>query len=383
MEIQIYKPDDFINPTQQKLVSVIEKFNSMIWTERFNGYGDFELYIPVYDKTFLNLIADNGSLNILNFFVDIKGSDTTMIIEDVKLETDVENGDYFTITGRSLESILERRIIHQNPLITKGSLNNCIKKILQKNAYSSSTDSNRRFGGLEFEDATDSYILDTQISAQFTGDNVYETIYSICEAFNIGFEIKRKYYKTGNLSDFNKFVFKLINRTDRSTEQTDNPYVIFSNEYGNIFSSNYLTSSANIKTYAKIDGKDLAGNRRTRNIYISNYSDNRNWRLKELYVDARDIQSEDDEGEPISDADYNAMLDERGYEKLAEYLDIDSIEGEFDPNGNFKLGRDYFLGDIVQIEYPITGISRQAAIDETVLCENSEGISYIPTFVLL
>ena len=34
-----------------------------------------------------------------------------MIVEDVQIESDVEDGGVLTVTGRSLESILERRII--------------------------------------------------------------------------------------------------------------------------------------------------------------------------------------------------------------------------------------------------------------------------------
>ena len=384
MELQIYKPLNFITMASSELISVIDKFNSNIWTERFNGYGDFELYIPIRDKQFLNLIANNGSLDIRDFMVDLKGSDSTMIIDGIEIETDIENGDYVSITGKSLESILERRIINKQTIL-KGNINNCIKKLLKENAINPS-DSKRKITGLEFENSSDTYILETKISAQqITGDNLYDAIFSLCEACDIGFEIKRKYYKTGNINDFNKFVFRLKRGEDRSKEQFKNPWVVFSNEFGNIFTSNYLNSNSNLKTYALIAGEDLGigTNRKTREIYIPNYENNINWRLRELFVDARDIQSELDDGTTMPESDYNEALDERGYEKLSEHLPIDSIEGEFDPNGNFKLGRDYFLGDIVQTEYPITGVSKRARITETILSENSEGISYIPTIVLL
>jgi len=380
MELQIYKPSNFVTMNNPILISIIDKFKSVIWKERYNGYGDFELYVPVYDRQIIDLIKNNNSsFDILNFLVDLKDNDSTMIVEDIRLETSIENGDYFIVTGRSMESILERRCILSKTTV-KGNLNTCIKKLLNKHAISPS-DSNRKINNLEYEDSTDNYILGITISAQFTGDNLYDTIVSICDVYGLGFEIKRKYYKTGNMSDFNTFVFRLIRGKDRSYDQSENPYVIFSSDYGNIFSSNYKYSLSNQKTFALVAGEDLGigANRRTKNVYIPNYSNNKNWRLKELFVDARDLQSELEDGTQMSDEDYMATLEERGYEKLTEHIPTDEIEGEFDPNGNFKLDRDYFLGDLVQVEYPVTGISKKSRISETILCEDSNGISYIPT----
>ena len=83
--------------------AVLDKFESFLWTDRFRGYGEFELYLPV-DTTALGFLKQDHYLQILS-------SDRMMIIEELQTDTDAEEGNHLTVTGRSLESILERRVV--------------------------------------------------------------------------------------------------------------------------------------------------------------------------------------------------------------------------------------------------------------------------------
>ena len=81
-------------------LAVLDTFQSFIWTDRYRGYGDFEIYMP----------AETSALSYLkegNYLVT-KDSDRMMIIEDIQVDTDAENGNHLIVTGRSLESILCR-----------------------------------------------------------------------------------------------------------------------------------------------------------------------------------------------------------------------------------------------------------------------------------
>ena len=57
-----------------------------------------------------------------------------------------------------------------------------------------------------------------KLEAQYTGDNLYDVIQKICEEQGIGFKI--------TLNDEKQFVFELYAGSDRSYDQTENPYVI-------------------------------------------------------------------------------------------------------------------------------------------------------------
>ena len=159
-------------------ISVIDIYESFIWTDRYYRYGDFELYTAM----------QNNILNVIkkDFFLQSSDSDHVMIIEDWIIKSDIENGNHITVTGRSLESILTRRIIWGQKKIS-GNLQNGIKTLLNENIISPS-DSKRKIPNFIFEESTDSAITKLTINAQFTGDNLYDAIQKICEERGIGFK---------------------------------------------------------------------------------------------------------------------------------------------------------------------------------------------------
>ena len=95
-------------------------------------------------------------------------------------------------------------------------------------------------------------------------------------------------------------------------------------------------------------------------------------------MDVSSIQSEQD-GVKISDEEYTDLLKQRGKEKLAENEYTTSFEGSIVPDVMYKLNRDYFIGDIVQIanEY---GHSDKVRILEIAMSEDAQGFSMYPTF---
>ena len=79
-----------------KMLSVLDTFESLIWTERYSAYGDFEVYTSINDSV-LEILKDD-------YYLWLKESDQTMIVEDRKIESDAET----ETTLRSLEG-------HWNP----------------------------------------------------------------------------------------------------------------------------------------------------------------------------------------------------------------------------------------------------------------------------
>lgn len=342
---------------------IIDTFESFIWTERYQEAGDFEIYTPV-NMDLLKLITNKP--DNVDYYIWLKESDQQMIVETAKVTTEVDDGSYMRISGRSLESLLERRIIWSQTILD-GNLQNGIKKLINENVISPSI-SGRKIPNFVFQDSTDPEITKLTIRAQYTGDNLYETIVSICESYDIGFRVL--------LSAQNQFVFQLYRGEDRSYDQVKNPYVIFSPKFENIINSNYLKSLNTWKNVALIAGEDYSQNRRTRVIGSVEGQSRR-----ELYVDARDIQSETPEG-PIPDDEYNAQLDQRGTEKLSENTKTEIFEGQIDSTQMFVYGEDFLKGDIVQMvnEY---GIESRVRITEFVRIQDKTGYETYPTFRIM
>lgn len=336
-------------------VHVIDDFESLIWTERYYECGDFELYLSS-NSSILGIIEQD-------YYLVCKDSNQVMIVEEIQIDTQVETGSHIIISGRSLESILDRRIIW-NQTVLSGSLQNGIKKLINENVISPSI-AERAISNFIFEDSTDESITSLQIQAQFTGDNLYDAIISICKVFEIGFKVE--------LNSENQFVFSLYKGLDRSFDQTALPRVIFSPKFDNLISSNYLESQKTLKNVTLVAGEDSNQNRRTR--IVGEASD---LTRRELYTDARDIQSETQQG-AIPEAEYNAQLDQRGAEKLAENQTTITFEGQVESTQTFVYRRDFFIGDIVQIanEY---GIQQKVRVIETVRSEDTSGYEMYPTF---
>lgn len=342
--------------TDLDTISIVDTYESFIWTDRFWQYGDFELYTAMQEGLLEYIRQD--------YYLQNRNSEHVMIIEKIQIVSDVEDGNHVTVTGRSLESILDRRIVWGQKTIS-GNLQNGIKTLLNENVISPS-DSNRKIPNFIFEESTDEAITSLKIEAQYTGDNLYDVIQKICEEQGIGFKV--------TLNEEKQFVFKLYAGTDRSYDQTDVPYVIFSPNFENIINSNYIESKASLKNVTLVGGEGEGSARRYTTVGSGSGLDRR-----ELFTDARDISSDVGDGETLTETEYTAQLQQRGKEKLAENTDITSFEGQVETTIMFKYGEDFFNGDIVQIanEY---GHETKARILEIVTSENEDGTSVYPTF---
>ena len=334
---------------------IVDTFNSLIWTDRYDEYGDFEIYTSVTDQAL--------SLLQMDYYLQSRSSEHVMIIEEVLIDTDPENGNSVTITGRSLESLLSRRIVWTQTLLD-GSVQDCIKKLLDENVISPK-DVNRKIPNFVFETSVEKAVTEPKITAQFTGDNLYDVISEICRLTGLGFKV--------TLNDKKQFVFKLYAGADRTYAQTENPYVVFSPKFENIANSNYLESKKEYKNVALVAGEGAGAERKTTSV-----GEGSGLERRELFVDARDISTTTEDNVTLSDEEYKKQLAQRGDEKLAESVAAQSFEGQVEMTKMFEYGKDFFIGDIVQIanEY---GRESRARISEIVTAIDTQGTVTYPT----
>lgn len=345
--------------TKFESIAILDTFNSFIWTDRYDKCGDFEVYAHVSTNILANLQED--------YYLWMKETNHMMIVEDIVIDTDVDNGSHVKITGRSLESILDRRIIWDQTILT-GNLQNAILTLLNENVISPS-DSKRKISNFIFETSDDEYITSQNIDAQFMGENLYDVITALCEVYSIGFRI--------TLNDANQFVFKLYNGVDRSYDQLANPYVVFSPNFENIINSNYIQSKKTLKTVTLILGEGEGASRKTATAEVEDGA-GLELNRREMYTDARDISS--DTGDiQLTDSEYISQLKERGLEDLSYNSYTKSFEGQVETSKMFVYGKDFFMGDILQIENEF-GMQSKARVIEVVRSQDTGGYSVYPTF---
>lgn len=351
------------------LIGVLDTFSSIIWRPSYYEVGDFEIYTAATDEA-INLLKENR-LVVRNsdISVDSNGNTTyknVMVIKNMELKTDVENGDKIIITGRELKYLLHQRVIWQQTTLS-GNVETGLRRLVSENAISPA-DTKRKIPNLVLGALAS--ISDT-IEKQLTGEYLDEAITEICRAYNVGFDV---------FGYNNSYVFNLYRGLDRSYNQTVRPYVVFSDKFDNLFNTDYQLKTEEYANTALIAGEGEGTARKTTTVNNSATGLNR----YELYVDARDLsqnKDSDDPSEVISDTDYIKLLQERGSEKLAEAAITEGFSGEVlsGSGTNFKYGVDFDLGDIVTVINSY-GIQKNVRVLSAIESEDENGIKLIPQF---
>ena len=350
------RPDVLVLNSDFTTAGYMDTYRSLIWNDKFAEVGDFDLELPV--------TAEALSLLQVERYCIQSNSDRTMIISSRYLRQDATAGNSLIVKGYSLENILKRRIVWG--LITlQGNLQDAVERILNENVISPSN-SARRIPGFTFKRSSDSRITSLTIDTQSTGDVVYALISDICKDNDLGFKV--------TLTAANQFQFELYLGADRSYSQEQNPYVVFSPKYDTLPNSQHIYSTDDWCNVALIGGEGEGSERRYQSVGTSEGLSRR-----ELFVDAKDISSRIDNDNTMSDADYNSVMQQRGYLKLLDYTIDSSFEADIQTNTLFKYNRDFYMGDVVQVDNGL-GTTGRFRVTELVQTYDAIGESIIPTF---
>ena len=330
-------------------LAVIDDYISFIWTSRYYEAGDFELCLDVNESN-MQLIKED-------YFVVRDDDENVGIIEDIKIQRNEDGHEMLIASGRFLAGILERRIIAAQTTVT-GKISACVTKLIQDNITNPSVAA-RKINNF----IIGSFTVDTTMEAQYTGKNLLETISSICETYGLGFKI--------TLNSNDQFVFTLYQGADRTYDQNVNPWVIFSDKYDNLLSSEYEENYRTLTTAALVAGEGEGLDRNT--VWVTDGSTGINRR--EVYVDQRNIRSNDGE---ISASEYNKLLQEAGKEKLTKYTTAFTGKVYFD---NVVYKQDINVGDLCVIENAKWGIYLNSRLVEVIESVSETGeYTLEPTF---
>ena len=339
-------------------IDIIDNATSIIWVRRFQNAGEFEIYIRATKELFKLFTQEE----LLITRHDIPES--AMILERVELTTDSENGSYLIISGKSAESILGRRII---PRITtySGTVEVCIRYLVGVNLITLPNSNRRKIKLLEFSEA---HGYPETITKQVTGKNLLETISDICVTYGYGFKLSF----TGE-----KFIFDVYKGIDRSLQQSENQFVIFSPEFENIGNTSYVYDKSTHYNSVTIAGE---GEGKDRKIYtvLTDFAEAKELFLYEKWIDARNTSSNAEDGE-LSDEEYESIMTQQAKEELEQCKPTIEFSGEVLDTGLYKFGEDYGLGDTISIVNEF-GISGTAIVTEITEVEDETGYKLTPTF---
>lgn len=365
-------------------LGLIEMYSTITYTLKFVDVGSFELKCAI-NKQNVKLIQKNRFLWIED---EVCG-----IIQYISSSTD---DGTITAKGKLAKEMLNWRWVY--PCFVKTGEPAALAESIVNIHCVNPSEPKRKMRGLVIGNAV--YIINKpHITYQKTGDTVLTSVQNISTANNLGFEI---YFNPRNV---NPFKFVMLEGKDRTIGNKDgNKPVVFSRDFENIVSGSYEYNDDSFRNIALVAGETADGSNnenaaRTFLVVDQVGSENASsFYRKELYVDARDLQSEyseeattkDDEGNDVTETvqkkmteqEYNATLSNRGFEKMGETLVEESYESQIrtDARTIYQFGKDYTYGDYVTVIDKSLGIMLNVQITEMQIVYDANGYDYIPTF---
>ena len=360
--------------TEFNQIAIIDDYTSLIWTEKYQEVGDFELELR-YDKKWKDILKQD-------YYCRIDPSERTMIIEKVQIEHDDDGLSVMTVSGRSVECILERRIVWKKRTFgtttnsetqeeTKKTVNiqDSIKTLFNDNIVSPEN-TNRKISNFKFIASEDSYIKNLKFNQDYDGDSMLDVIEDLCSDKRMGYKIL--------MDDDNNFNFQFYKGTDRSMEQSNNEVVIFSENYDNLISSEYYSDKTEFFNTMYVTKSDSSGSGSSKTEVNLDTSPAQGLARRETTCSESDLQSK------YKTSDNNSLSSDakksKGRIKLKKDYKIKEVmEGDISYESMFVYPDDYKVGDKVQF-IDIYGNNRPMTVTEMVIGRDDSGYTMIPTF---
>jgi len=366
--MELYVLDSLLRRTD-----VVDQYDSLIWTDRFSTAGDFEL-VTSSTPTARQKFAP-GQLLALNL------SDRVMQVDSIEDKDDSEGRSLLTIKGPSLEHILGERparpadnMLAKDPADTNSTE---LKWIFTDTPANVARAIYNAICGTGVYDPNDVLPFSTAASPKYLPDTnelvdavvklavdlsgtVQSNIESICTSYGLGYRIIRD-------PDTAQLYFHVYGGRNRTSRQTADPAIIFSQDIGNLNETTFLTTTTGRKNVAYVIAP-----KGSRKVYIEGTSATvSGFDRRVLLVEASDITLS--AGQPLQDA-----LEQRGQEELAKYKPLQGMDGEIQQVSGYLYGRDYNLGDTVEIRNP-DGVTTEMQVTEQIFSQDESGEKSYPT----
>ena len=353
------------------LVAIIDKYSSLIWTDRYDDCGEFELSIP-YESKWKSVFKKD-------YLCKIDFSDHWCFIEKIEINKDEESAAMMIVSGRSVESILQRRIIIGKKEFgtdeTKVNVQNSIKSLINENIISPSN-SNRKISNFVFKESTETAVTKLTFAESYDGTDLLDVVTGICQDKHIGFRVL--------VNSSNKFEFSLFSGRDRSKSSNDTGYVIFSPYYDNLVTSNYFSSTEEYRNVMVVLLDD-----ETHTTVYSTDDEPTGLNRREVYESdskMEDIELTEKESNNKliinlkKTSSVKSQIRSKAIKKLKrDYKIKTGFEGDIIPEKMYKYRTNYNVGDKVQFEDSY-GNNERVYISEVVISYDENGLLILPTF---
>lgn len=354
-----------------RIVDVLRKYEYSQYQYKAREIGTFQIN-AMLDKENLYLMDKTKNFYVL-FDDDVFG-----VIESVKRESDSETSKVFVIKGSLALKLLEYRVI-KGQVTFKGKSYKYIEELVKQNLIMSD-DSNRNIAlSVEFEDEERLKQVCSIIDKQVTGGSLWDEISEVAEADKLRIVLKPNVVVINRENPYNIDGWTLIigageDRTRHRGNKVVSP-VVFSQSLSNIANTDYIVDRSKLKNTVYIAGEGEGTDRKWYNIDVNSdvtFGERKGWNRKELWVDARDIQSEQD-NKKLTDAEYEELMKQRADEKAKDNdLSEEYTATVTDITKQYTYKKDYNIGDFVTIADEELGMEFDAQITNVIVTRKDD-----------
>jgi hypothetical protein len=354
--VEVYILDSLFRRT-----AVFDKFESLIWTERFSELGDFELD--------LKSTLENRAQFLPGTRLAINNSYRVMTVETVEDNTDTDGKEMLKVKGHSLEALLEDRVARNamTDTVTEpswallGTPGNIARAMFDHVVRTHSLDP---LDAIPFLQPGSIFPADTipesltEITWVQNPDSLFNAIKAICDAYDLGFRLVRNF-------DMSQLYFDIYAGLDRTTQQSTVPPVIFSVGLDNIQNTTeYQTieKSKNVAYVFSDAGFEV--------VYGPNVDPDTDGFDRHVMVVNVTIEA--------GDPDPTGTMIQAGTEALMANRASAYFDGEVNQYNEYVYGVDYNVGDLVEMRNK-DGIITYKKVTEQIFVSDDQGERSYPT----
>lgn len=352
-----------------KIIDTLKKYTFAQYEDKFREIGTF--------KVLAQLVKENNYLfNKKEQYYILLDEFTVGKVEKVIKDSDSEYDKTITITGRLAPVLLTQRVINSIVDFTGNSVD-YIVTLLQMCFDLDNIDSSRYvYMNVATDDVSESKEL-SAVKKQVTGGYLWDEIQEIMELDDLGLffypKLTSVYSDRLDIETNVKFwTLMLSSGTDRRVKNKEgNEAIIFSQSLSNISRTAYTKDSESYRNTAYVAGEGEGTDRKWYELKINQENaigEQTGWNRSELWIDARDLQSEDADGNKLTQEQYETNIKNRANEKAKENNVSHAYESTVTVR-NLEYRKDFDKGDWVTIKDDELGIIIDAQIIAVIVTE--------------
>nr|DAH83506.1 MAG TPA: hypothetical protein [Caudoviricetes sp.] len=340
------------------MITVLDDTMRIVDILRKYEYSQYEYKAREIGTFTINAMLDKENLYLMdktkNYYV-LLDHDVFGIIESIKRESDSETSKVFTIKGSLALKLLEYRVI-KGQVTFKGKSYKYIEELVKQNLIMSD-DENRNIAlAVEFENEERLKQVCSMIDKQVTGGSLWDEISEVAEADKLRIALRPNVVviNTEHPQNIDGWTLIIGAGEDRTRHRTDKTVssVVFSQSLSNIANTDYTVDRSKLRNTVYIAGEGEGTDRKWYNIDVNSdvtFGERKGWNRKELWVDARDVQSEQD-SKKLTDAEYEELMKQRADEKAKDNdLSEEYTATVTDIAKQYTYKKDYNIGDFVTV----------------------------------